>query len=163
MAGRMTDRSRRRLLWLLNALMGAGIVLVVASAMLPVEAGPPAAPPSLLVRPPTTAPAGTGLLGLPAYIAALSRDLQQPLFDKPPAPPPSAGPAAPPPVVLEGTAIDAGGRFAVFRLASGQSQLLAVGQSILGVDLISVTAKSATVRWQGQTLTLQVPAGGGQP
>jgi hypothetical protein len=150
-------------LWLVNALMGAGIVLVAASAMLPVEAEAPPALAAPGVRAAATAPADSHILPLPAYLAALSRDLQQPLFDRPPAPPPAAAPPAPLPVVLQGTAVDPGAKFAFFQVPGGQTQTVGIGQSILGVELISVTAKSATVRWQGQTLTLQVPAGGAQP
>ena len=163
MVGRMTDRSRRRLLWLLNALLAGGIVLVAASAMLPVSADVPPAPAAPAMRAATTAPADSHLASLQQYRAALSRDLQQPLFDKPPAPPPAAAPPAPLPVVLEGTAVDPGAKFAFFQVPGGQTQTVGIGQSILGVELLSVTAKSATVRWQGQVLTVQTPAGGGQP
>jgi hypothetical protein len=146
--------------------MGAGIVLVAASAMLPVDAEGPLAPTGPAVRATTTAPADSQVLPLQMYLAALSRDLQQPLLDKPPAPPPAAAPAAPVPVVLTGTAVDPRNpkaSFAFFQVPGGQVQTVGIGQSILGVELIGVTDKSATVRWQGQVTTLQVVAEGGQP
>lgn len=163
MAGRMTDRSRRRLLWLVNALMGAGIVAAVASALLPVapEAGAGGA---LAAAPPApVAPLTHHMLTLPAYLAAFSRPLQEPLFDRPTPPPPEAGPPTPPPVVLEGTVVDRKASFAAFRPAGGRTQLVGIGESVMGVQLISVTARSATVRWQGRTMILVVPQGGAQP
>ncbi len=158
----MTLRTKRRLLWGLNALfalvlVGAGGGLVLAPLD---EPAPPVSPrPDPVTQKPAEPPEPPPLS---AYAAAWQRDLQRPLYDpvppvvirKPPPPP------KPPPLALQGTIVEPGFAFAVLVTKDGRQRTVRVGQEVDGAELVRVTSDAAVVRFDGREHTLQAPKRG---
>ena len=101
---------------------------------------------------------------LSAYAAIYKRPLRKPLFD--PKPGVAAGAKAAPPkpkltVTLTGTVIEPGFTYAMLRGKSGQVKFVAVGQTIDSAEVTAITNGSATVKFHGDSITLQVNKGGG--
>ncbi len=133
------------------------VAFAIAMALWPLDLGPA----NIVKRPPTTAsgPAAEPALMEPDAYAVLYRgNLRRPLFDPPPAavnPKTTSAPAMP--VGLVGTAFDPDYPLASFRGANGEPKWVGVGESIDGVEMLSIEATSVKVRFAGKEITLTAP------
>ena len=90
-----------------------------------------------------------------AYAVIYQRDLRKPLFDA------VAAVAAAPPkpqlnVTLMGTAVDPESPYGIFSDKSGRTRLVSVGQTIDGALVLEITDSAATVKFNGETITLRM-------
>jgi len=152
----MTQRSRKLLIVSINAVLGAAIMGTVALALWPVEIA--ASPQAQSWRTPTTSKTpGRAYRPSDAYAAIYQSDLRKPLFDPPATEAtPIAKPAQPMPLRLIGTVMEKGFTYAVFKTLTGDTKTLGIGESLEGVEVVSVDATSATVRYAGQSSTMPV-------
>ena len=155
----LTQRSRKRVLLLVNAALAAGLVAVAAAAFTP--------PQDIRAekRPQRgrTAQASDGeprVGPLESYAAVWQRSLRNPLFDAPPPKEVVKPPPAPPNVRLIFTAVEGSGGTATFQTPAGDLRTVSVGESIDGAVLLEVTQSSAILRVAGEKVTLTRDKGG---
>jgi hypothetical protein len=152
----MTQRDRKRLVIAANASLAVALIACLAWAILPANVD---------ISPQTgglsTAPAGPMRAESPLsandYSIIYQIDLRQPLVD----PPPAAAPAPTQaqvtvPVRLVGTVVEPGFSYAMLRNSAGEVKTVGVGESVDGVEVVSIVPGSAVVRYSGQTATLKV-------
>ncbi len=151
-------RTRKRLLWLASLLLVAGLAATVWTTFrLPLaslKAGPDGGD-----RPSAAGSAAIAARPPLAHFAIIyERSLRKPLFDAPP-PTPLAAPPPPAPkltVTLTGTVIEPGNTYALFKDQGESVKLVGVGETIAGAEVLQITEGSATVRFNGQEMTLTV-------
>jgi hypothetical protein len=157
----MGYRSWRRLLWTTSIVLAAGIVCVVCAAVfMPLDLA--------ATREPALEDGGRAkakadpsvkkMVPLERYAVVYERDLRKPLFD--PAvvrPPDSSKPKRKLTVTLVGTAVDPGLTYGIFRDSHGKTVLARIGQKIEDAEVVSVEEGSATVKFDGETITLSLP------
>jgi hypothetical protein len=153
----MTPHQQKTWLWVLNAGLMVAVAASAGAAFLPLDPSArerPAPPPA----PRQEQPAPDRVEPLSAFAAIYARSLRPPLFDAPAAAQPaSAAPAAPRLAVsLTGTVVERGHGCGVFRIASGQSKVIAVGEKIEGAELVAIEDGLATLRHRGTLVTLKV-------
>lgn len=153
----MTTRARRRVLWLLNAVLVGGIAATMAWATtVPVRTPPMDKTP---INPKTgdsdDHPASRGKVENRDEL--LARDLRKPLYDPKPIKV-EVKPKPKPPLTLSltGTAVDPGFVAAFLRTRRGETHIVAVGESLEGAKVLKVTATGATLLWHGEEKTLTV-------
>ena len=153
----MTTRTRRRALWLLNAVLVGGIAATLAWATaVPVRTAPMD---KTLTNPQTGGngdhPASRGKVENRDEL--LARDLRKPLYDpKPITVEVKPKPKPPLTLTLTGTAVDPGFVAAFLRTPRGQTHIVAVGESLEGAKVLKIAANSATLLWHGEEKTLTV-------
>ena len=153
----MTTNRRKKLLYVLNAVLALAVAAVLAYPFMPLaEPEPPPPPPRV-----GDGPGGGLLQGAPplsAYDVIFERNLRQPLSDRAVAQKDPIGQPPPPPLklVLIGTVIEPQNSFAIFSVPGGASKTVAVGEKVEGAELVTVTAKTATLRHQGKPVTLSI-------
>lgn len=145
----------------LNATMACAIVAAVVLAIQPVDAIPDVQPSTAA----TLAPKEQAAAPSPSdYDVIAEANFYRPLFDEAPPPPPTTNIAPPPlPVRLIGTVVESGFSYAMFRTVGGETRMVGIGETVDGVQVVSLTEKSATVLFSGQTLTLPVDAAEAKP
>jgi hypothetical protein len=158
----MTRQTRKRILLAASAALTAAIVLTAALAMLPLDT--PAVGGGVKVGGGAPRVAGGELRPANAYAEIGQRNLRQPLHDEPPPAPPVA-PVVAPSAVLTGTIIDNDPAFCygMFRLANGESKMVGVGETIEGMEIISVGAHSIQAKLNGQVIVVPVLKEGTTP
>ncbi len=154
----ITTRLRKRILLAANAVLIAATAAACSLALAPIEA------PEVRAAPDRRMPAALHadqkqLLAPEAYAVIYQTDLRRPLFDPPPAIV-AATQKAPVqmPIHLVGTILDneKGFSYAIFRRANGDVKMIGVGEWLDGVEVISVSESSATVRAAGEVKTMIV-------
>ena len=154
----MNQRQRGHLVLAANAALAAGIALTLAWAIWPGELPDPSHG-QMLGRAAGQAAHEESETFCGDYSAIYQADLRAPLFDAPPVQmPPASAPAVVVPVRLLGTIVEEGFSYAMLRGAGGESRTASIGETVDGVEILSIAASSATVRYSGQTMTLKVEA-----
>lgn len=157
----MTIRTERQLLAVLCVLLVGSVAAAVHGlAFRPVEVPEPAV---ASARNTDDSQAGAPKAPRPAshYAVIARRNLLKPLFDVKPvktvrkAPPPKLD------VTLEGTMVEPGFTYGIFRDKRGQTQLVGVGKTIAGAEVLAIRVGEATLRHHGREVTLKVPEKGG--
>jgi hypothetical protein len=102
---------------------------------------------------------------LSAYAEIHKRLLRKPLFDPKPAAIAARAKKAPPPkpkltLSLTGTVLEPGFTYAMLKGVSGQVKFVAIGQTLDNATVTAITANSATLKFHGDLITLQVNQGG---
>ena len=152
----MLTRRADNFLWLLTALLVAASVGVAAYTLVPEDAATEGIRrPAMAATKPTTLPAEPD--GDAGLMAAFARDLRRPLYDPPPPPPAVPVAATVLAVKLVGTAIDGAQAAALLAWPDGRTRFAAVGETANGVEVLAVEPGSATVRFGGRRVTLDVP------
>jgi len=157
----MTLRTELGLLWALCGLLALATLVAGAGLWVwPLEGIDLGAAP-----PPSAGASGARTLARPplsAYAVLWERDLQRPLYDPAPV---VAAPAPPPkpPVRLVGTVIEPRLSYALFKDKAGQVKMVGAGRSLEGLEVLAVTADSATVRFGGAEHILKVEKEGQAP
>jgi len=154
---------RRRLLILVNLLLLAALAAAgYGLIMTPIDA--PAEQHAADVKPESIADIGDhAARPLTAYADIHKRLLRKPLFDPKPTTVARRKAAARKPrltLTLTGTVIEPGFTYAMLRGAAGQVKFVAIGQSLDNATVTAITANSATVKFHGDSITLQVSRGG---
>ena len=152
-------RKRRRMLLLANTVLLAAIVASVGAALYLPLAGATEMPWAGEAGQVSESLPGPTLGPLAAYGVIHQRDLNRPLFDPPPAPVVKVEP--PPPqltIRLIGTAVEPGFTYALFRTSSGEERLVRVGEVLEGAEVTAVGDRTATVKFHGRLLKLEVEA-----
>jgi hypothetical protein len=100
-------------------------------------------------------------LAVDTYRTVWALDLQRPLFDPPPPPVPTPPPPPPLTAKLQGTIIEPGYSRAIFTTPSGQTQLLAVGQTVEGgAQVLAIERDLVRVRYLDREMELRVESPG---
>jgi hypothetical protein len=152
----MTNRDRRRLLWVVNGFLALCIVGALASLLFPPAAsmGASARQPVESVTPPVAASPPPPL---EAYAVIYQRNISSPLDGQTRAKAvPVAPPPAPPALTLTGTVVEKDNSFAMLRTPTGQLRVVRTGDILDGVTIVAITEKSITVTFQGNVFTLTV-------
>jgi hypothetical protein len=145
----MTVRAWKHLLAAACVVLALGLAATVAAFVtLPVEGEDSAD--SLRTRTAADRAKPPEVKPLAYYAVIHQRNLLKPIFDE------TAAAKAPPKleVTLEGTALEPGFTYGMFRTKDGRVKFVSVGQTIEGAELLSVTSGQATLRYQGQEITL---------
>jgi len=155
----MTHRRRKRLLWLTIAALAAGTAVSAGGLLL--------APLATFSGPGDRDGGDAGSGGgaarraraetLADYAAIYRRDLRKPLVDPKPVAP-TVRLRRPKPkmtVTLVGTAVEPGFTYAMFRTRGHGTKLVRVGETIEGVEVLSVATDSARVRFAGEVRELK--------
>ena len=153
----MRQRSRKRLLWAVNAVLAAAVSLAAAVMIWPLDEAAPSASweePAAITR-----TAGTQIEPMSKYAAIHRRDLRKPLFDVVPTTSAKTRTLPPLKVRLTGTAVEEGFSLAMFHTASGELKMVGVGESIEGAEVISITDRSVTLRYGERPVTLTIEKG----
>ena len=157
----MTIRSWKHLLLAASLALAGGLVLsVYLLAARPVEC-PRAKPAAGTASPATGEPVEAAPPAGADYAVIYRRDLLKPLYD--PKPEPKVETKPPPPklrVTLEGTAVEPGFTYGVFRTADGKTRLVSVGETIAEAEVLEIRNGEAVVRHHGREITLEVPEKG---
>jgi len=91
------------------------------------------------------------------YAVIWQKDLRRPLYDPPPVAVIRKKPAKSKlRIKLVGTVIEPGFSYAIVKTDSGQTRLVAVGQSAEGAEVVSVRDGTATIRFAGEVRQLTV-------
>ena len=150
----MRQRNRKRLLWLTNAALMACVAAAAAGAFLPLDEAASNGP---LRGPDQDAMKSAGdkpIQPLSDYAVIYQRDLRNPLFDAAPVKV-VAGPSAPSlKVRLTGTVVEPGFSYGLFLTPTGQLRLVTIGGVIEAAEVVAITERSATLRYQGRLVTL---------
>ena len=154
----MSLRTRRRLLICVNAILALGVAvcLCVIFFLSPKV--------NLFDEEPLqshqTAEVQTShdILPLDAYAVIHRRNLRAPLYDpkvviKKKAPPKKPRFRA----RLVGAVVEPGFTYGIFRTDSGRDKLVSVGDTVEGAELTAIAEGSATLKFHGELITLQVP------
>lgn len=151
----MHVRAMKMILWATAAALAGGAVLLVGWSAGPVGA-PSTVPPA--PRPAHAAGDGSVLPPVSAFEPLWGLELRRPLVDAAPA---SAGaanpeqPDGPPGLRLRGTIVEPDHSMAVFASVRG-SEWKSVGDDIDGARVIAIGPESATVEYDGRTITVAV-------
>jgi hypothetical protein len=150
----MTPHQQKTWLWVLNVGLALAVVAAAAAVVMPLDPAArerPAPPPA----PRQERPAPDRVEPLSAFAGIYARDLRPPLFDAP-TPQPTTSVAVPRLTVrLTGTIVEQGHGCGVFRTATGQSKVIAIGETIEGAELVSVEDGLATLRHRGTLVTIK--------
>ena len=155
-------RTRRRLLWALNAALLLGIAAAAwGLSRMPLRI-PTDASETRATDPKADADARARIDPLDEYAAIHARPLRKPLYD----PKPLVIQEEPKPkpkytATLVGTMVEPGFTFATFRTRDGAEELVEVGGTIAGAKLLEVSPSEARIEFHGETLPLTVGAEGG--
>lgn len=102
-----------------------------------------------------------GTISLEAFERLWDRNLRRPLYDPPPAepapPPPPPRPPAPPPLTLVGTVVEDHRSRALLAASDGRVRLLAVGERVDEVEVVSIAENRVVVRHGGRSFELEKP------
>jgi len=100
---------------------------------------------------------------LSAYVDICKRPLRKPLFDPKPIDIVQAKKTAPPKprltVTLVGTVLEPGFTYAMLRGKSEQMKFIGIGQSLDDAEVTAITARSVTLKFHGDSITLRIDAG----
>ena len=156
----LTYRKQRQLLWVGNLILGASVLLAVywlAIRPVPVQAPSPGKSQNV----PGVSAGAANSKPLTAYSSVWQRDLRKPLFDEATTTAAVSAPKTRLNVTLMGTVVDPGYSYALLRSGSGQTKLVEIGQVIDGAELTEVNADTVTMKFGGETVTLQIQKQGG--
>ncbi len=152
-------------LWLVAAVLAAGVVVVAAGAVLsPVGAGAGNVPAGAPAGAATGAPAAARA-ALAQYAPAWKRPLRSPLYPPPPPLPPPPPPPEPKPklsVRLRATVVEPG--FSQALLAAGKAELWrCVGEAAGDAKVLSIADGRVVVLFAGERHVLILPKPGAKP
>lgn len=148
----MTTRTMRRLLWALTAMaVTASAVVILAAARWPYPSAPKVTDSKPRIATPHPGETHAAIPMLEEFLSAAEVDLRRPLVD--PAPPPRQ---PPPPLAMKlaGTIVEPGQSRALLIGADGKVQLKRAGETLDGVELLSIDHDSVTVKYLGSPLVL---------
>lgn len=97
------------------------------------------------------------------YAVLWQRDLLRPLYD--PKPVEVVKKEPPPPkleVTLEGTAVEPGFTYGLFKVKGGDIKFVSPGQSVGGAEVLAIGNGEARLLFHGREITLKVKAEGGR-
>lgn len=156
----MTQRRRQRMALLARiapAALTIAAMTFFASVWLRRDAWRP--PPPRSAGPPPMPTVSPDALTEKQLAVIWSRDLRQPLFDPPPAPPKAEAPREAPRLDIElvATAIETEQRFAVFRLPDQSLAVRALGGALRGFEVRAIERGQVTVARAGREWRLRVP------
>jgi len=145
----------KRLLLAADAALAVAVVVSVAALGLwPLAVGAEPARPSndrtVLLAADRNLPGPIG-----DYAVIYRRDLRKPLYDLKPTPRVKNPPNRPKLTVrLMGTVSEPGFAYGLFRTKSGRDELVAVGQTVDGAQVVAIANGSATLKFHGELITL---------
>jgi len=155
----LTQRARKRLLIAANGALAAGILIVLAAGLAPVDVAPAPGAHMDKPRPRDSSEAATTTKPLGAYAVIGQRNVRGPLFD----PKPQPVRRTPPPklrLTLRGTMVEPGCSYAILAAAGKSDQLASVGETIGGAEVVAIESGAVTVVYHGRSITLTVPTEG---
>jgi hypothetical protein len=134
------------------AIAAAGVALVIAGAIAPLNVDSPVTPAAAMSHPALTQPT-TAVVDLSEF---LDVDLRRPLIDTKPATtlPTAANAELLQGLRLVGTVMETGHCFAVFTTTAGKTDIKSVGESAGGGTVTAIAPDSVTLGTNGRTITL---------
>ena len=156
----MSFRSRKRLLWSANVVFTLGILscsaVMIFLPMDPRVTRLPEQKKSEMSKASGTS-AAQKVAPLEKYAAIYQRDLRKPLFDAAPGVSDPSKPKRTLAVTFVGMAEDPGLTYGFFRDSHGNVLLVRIGQKIEEAEVMSIVDGVATLKFEGDLVTLSLP------